>query len=266
MKTFNVIGNALLNQKWIFAKTMPKIPHEYTLRKNWGNDSDFVDVVNFIRSYGYVEHFAGRPYTYLDVNGFSYWTMGAPVSETTLINRRKKDYQTVYDKISETYDSLFSDLKYDAENRAVLSYLPDIENKSILDIGCGTGLFLDYKNPSNYTGIDISKGMLDKLIAKHPDQKKNVYQTSLGGFLTDKKYDLIIALFGVASYLSSSELKRIPKLLSKNGTAFLMFYNRNYMPETYSKSGYDLAHVSFADQLDLPIIKLGNYSVVRITT
>jgi hypothetical protein len=70
---------------WIFARTMADNPHEYTLRRKWDNDSDFVFVVKFIRRYGFVERFPnpqkGWPYIYLDLDGFHYWTMGARCEE-----------------------------------------------------------------------------------------------------------------------------------------------------------------------------------------
>lgn len=52
----------------------------------------------------------------------------------------------------------------------------------ILDLGCGTGLELEFYlklNPSaSITGIDLSKGMLDSLKSKFPDKKLNLIQGS----------------------------------------------------------------------------------------
>ena len=81
--------DALESHLWIFAKTMPDNPHEYTLRKQWDDDL-FVEVVKHIRSNGYTAYFGGRPYTQLDVGDFFYWTMGAPLGETILINRKRR--------------------------------------------------------------------------------------------------------------------------------------------------------------------------------
>ena len=74
--------------KWTFAKSMPTIPHEYTLRKNMP-DELFVDMVVAIRALGVVEYFWKKPYTYFYANGYKYWTMGNPLEDTTLINRAK---------------------------------------------------------------------------------------------------------------------------------------------------------------------------------
>ena len=75
--------------RWIFAKTMPDNPHEYTLRRKWASDTDFVHAVRFIREHGYRNLFEGRWYTQLDIGEHTYWTMGAPVEETVLIDRKK---------------------------------------------------------------------------------------------------------------------------------------------------------------------------------
>jgi len=72
-----------------FAKTMPETPHEYTLRRKWNNDKAFDEVVTFIRKHGKEEQFMNVTYIYLYHNGYKYWTMGAPIPETILINRAK---------------------------------------------------------------------------------------------------------------------------------------------------------------------------------
>lgn len=77
-----------------FASTMPKIPHEYSHRSQWGNDKDFCDVVQFIRDHGKKEMFWKKEFTYFYYNGYKYWTMGNPLSytdkkKTFILNRAK---------------------------------------------------------------------------------------------------------------------------------------------------------------------------------
>jgi hypothetical protein len=80
-------------QTSVFARTMPHNPHEYTLRKTWANDDDFVRAVLFIRTRGAFEWWPdpvrGRCYVYLDLNGWHYRTMGDPLGRTVLINRKR---------------------------------------------------------------------------------------------------------------------------------------------------------------------------------
>ena len=82
------ITQILESKSYRFAKTMPEIPHFYTLKREWDNLKEFEKAVSYIRENGQKELWQdGQHYTYLYVNGWKYWTMGSPVSETILINR-----------------------------------------------------------------------------------------------------------------------------------------------------------------------------------
>lgn len=76
---------------WTFARTMPEIPHGYSLRANTPDEKTFERVVLYIREAGYSAMFYDRAYTYLNIDGWRYWTMGAPAEETSLINRAKNE-------------------------------------------------------------------------------------------------------------------------------------------------------------------------------
>ncbi len=74
--------------RWQYAKTMPTCPHEYTVRKwNPDLDADFVFFAEYIRRAGYQARWKRYKHTYLDLDGFKYWTMGAPIDQTIIINR-----------------------------------------------------------------------------------------------------------------------------------------------------------------------------------
>ena len=75
---------------WRRASTMPHIPHEYTLRAKADDEAAFLRFVVHIRQHGYRGRFGKTTYTYLDVDGYQYWTMGAPLATTILINRAEK--------------------------------------------------------------------------------------------------------------------------------------------------------------------------------
>jgi len=51
----------------------------------------FLDVVRHIRNHSYGGMFYRKPITYFDEDGMVYWTMGAPVEETTIVNRCQKE-------------------------------------------------------------------------------------------------------------------------------------------------------------------------------
>jgi len=85
------IKELLENASFVFAKTMPNNPHWYTLKKTWVNRFEFEEVAQYIRDNGYVEVFKGKKYIMFAFNGFKYWTMGNPITETStiLINKAK---------------------------------------------------------------------------------------------------------------------------------------------------------------------------------
>jgi hypothetical protein len=80
-------GHFIRNHRWTFARTMPENPHEYTLRRHTTEDL-FNAAVRFIREQGQLESFQGKPYKVLYFENRKYWTMGAPLAQTILINRK----------------------------------------------------------------------------------------------------------------------------------------------------------------------------------
>jgi hypothetical protein len=67
---------------------MPKNPHYYVVRKNWVGKMPYDDFVLLIRKYGYNENFKGWAYRIWDVVDHKYWSMGAPLALTVIINRK----------------------------------------------------------------------------------------------------------------------------------------------------------------------------------
>ena len=104
-----------------FAKTMPNDPHYYTFRRDWNALEGFTPEVFpglvtemrqretrrvYVSPSGY-----RRQQRYLDANGYQWWTMGAAVEETILINRAPKWYPDVecYDRVAHAYDDAYRD-------------------------------------------------------------------------------------------------------------------------------------------------------------
>jgi len=77
-------------EKWTFAKTMPEWPHEYIVRERV-DERLFLKMVEHIREFGYKENFYSEQYIFFEHNGLIYWTMGAPIEETIIINRTQKE-------------------------------------------------------------------------------------------------------------------------------------------------------------------------------
>ena len=84
------------SEKWTFAKTYAKTwPHEYIVRRHV-DEQIFVKLVAHIRANGYQGHFYKMEITYYDEDGLVYWTMGAPIEETTIINRCRNEQTYEY--------------------------------------------------------------------------------------------------------------------------------------------------------------------------
>jgi hypothetical protein len=75
---------------WTFAKTMPEWPHEYIVRDRV-DGALFERLVVHIRAHGGEGRFYARPITYFEEAGLVYWTMGAPLEGTTIVNRCRSE-------------------------------------------------------------------------------------------------------------------------------------------------------------------------------
>ena len=77
-------------ERWTFAKTMPEWPHEYIVRERVDKHL-FEDLVRHVRSHGREGRFYEKVLVYYEEAGMVYWTMGAPIAETTIVNRCRSD-------------------------------------------------------------------------------------------------------------------------------------------------------------------------------
>ena len=77
--------------RWREAKSGP--PHSYTVREWDPQEEMFEAAVNVIRRFGHPERFWRATYLYLTLDGLKYWTMGAPLGETIIINRAEASTQ-----------------------------------------------------------------------------------------------------------------------------------------------------------------------------
>lgn len=76
--------------EWTFAKTMPFAPHEYIVKDRCPlTKEEFEYFVEMQRQYGVKERWGRYNNPYLYIDDYKYWTMGAPLEETTVINRAK---------------------------------------------------------------------------------------------------------------------------------------------------------------------------------
>jgi hypothetical protein len=77
-------------EEWTFAKTMPEWPHEYIVRDRV-DERLFERLVIHIREHGAEGPFYEKVVTYYEESGLVYWTMGAPLRKTFIVNRCRSE-------------------------------------------------------------------------------------------------------------------------------------------------------------------------------
>jgi hypothetical protein len=249
--------------------------HAYTVRE-WRpeHDADFVKFVELIRTYGHPENFYSKTYIYLHIDGLKYWTMGSPIPETIIINRApsrafygrqvapvmNRTYaETVYDRLSPRYDDRYSTEAYLAENAILFNALTPHLKGSVLDVGCGTGLMLEYfpTSPFLYLGIDPSQGMMNEFIRKFPSHAFK--QQTFDEFNHNGQFDTAIALFGSPSYINPDNYE---KLLASGKDYYFMFYKQGYLPDYYTSPDETNTNYERIEQVFDSRHEFGNYLVV----
>ena len=149
--------------------------------------------------------------------------MDARVRETTLINRQycwHGAYWSQYDAAAQGYDSPWGG-EWAVQKEREEHYELAQPRGRVLDIGCGTGLFVDYCygkiDRARYVGIDPSFGMLAKFRLKHPDYDAHatLQRTTFEDYETTLRFDTIVAMFGTASYVTRRRCLRQDTALAR---------------------------------------------------
>ena len=117
------------------------------------------------------------------------------------------DYYAVY------YDLLYKEKDYKAETDYVGRLLEEngITTGSILELGCGTGKHAEQFAKIGYSvhGIDLSSEMIKEAKKRNPSHLSNKLYFEIGNicdYEVEKKFDAVISLFHVASYMKNNEL------------------------------------------------------------
>ncbi len=157
-------------------------------------------------------------------------------------NRREVLYKEFYYKLLNFYERLsieddFIDKKISLKNNHVKLFKKELFNKSIIDFGCGEGLFLRniYKNikHKDLVGVDI-------FIPKNLRESKNIrfISSSIINFKTKKKFDVAFS-DNVMEHLSvldyNDHLKSIYDSLNPGGIFILIMPNRLFGPSDITR-------------------------------
>jgi hypothetical protein len=89
MPPAEAVAAYLASQEWVYAKSMPKTPHEYVLLRRSTAPAEHLGAVAFIRANGEPRPWRWPPRTHhywRPGDGWEYWTMR---ESDTILNRRK---------------------------------------------------------------------------------------------------------------------------------------------------------------------------------
>ena len=136
----------------------------------------------------------------------------------------------------ELFNNAPDSYSYTIEWPCVQALLPDLRGKSVLDVGCGTGIFtflLESCDPARIVGMDLSEEMLQIARAKKAERKSSA-QFVLGdaGRLSDcfdETFDLVFSST-TTHYLSHLDqlFGGIRQVLREDGTCILSIIHPVY--------------------------------------
>jgi SAM-dependent methyltransferase len=137
---------------------------------------------------------------------------------------------THFNLYSQYYDLLYSDKNYFKEVQYILNQLTPNKNLKILELGCGSGGHAEIlcKYGNQVEGIDLSVSMID--LAKQKQIKGfNPILGNIVDFNLGKKFDCVISMFHVMSYLTNNRdllscFTKVSNHLNKNGVFIFDFW------------------------------------------
>jgi len=149
---------------------------------------------------------------------------------TTIEN---KGVVEAYDIWAENYDAQPGNLMLDLDEILFTKLLGglSLENKTVVDIGCGTGRHwgkIFQQNPASLTGFDVSTGMLEKLTTKFPEAKTYVIMDNHFEDIADDTYDVILSTLTVAHIKDiESALKTWCRITKQQGDMIITDFHPN---------------------------------------
>lgn len=118
-------------------------------------------------------------------------------------------------------------------------YIPNLKNKKVLDIGCGTGLFIKNFTNKDSLGIDISSYAIEHARYNFPDKNFRLLNLNQEKLVGDDKFE-IITMFDVIEHLYNYTYLKdiIENNLSKDGYFIVTTPNSNSILRFFSISNF----------------------------
>lgn len=136
------------------------------------------------------------------------------------------------DQTPEQYDKYYENPQAWRENAEIASILQHLNNKTVLDLGCGTGLARTLFHPKAYWGVDINEKSLEH--AKNKNKNSPDTQWHHSDAHTELRHitpENIISLFA----LDDIGPEIIPKIAKRTGTIILVHHNQPWMSGSASE-------------------------------
>ncbi|MEN9685136.1 MAG: hypothetical protein RLZZ28_922 [Bacteroidota bacterium] len=163
-------------------------------------------------------------------------TLFKTISSFFTKNAKTTEAETAYDIWASQYDAQPNNLMLFLDEKLVASLMAEttFTNKSVIDIGCGTGRHwpkILSEKPLTIKGYDVSREMLSMAIKKFPDYFFYQLQNNLLPEL-DGSVDLIISTLTIAHIEDiTAALKEWTRVLKPGGEILLT----DYHPEALAK-------------------------------
>ena len=145
----------------------------------------------------------------------------------------EKQVVEAYNIWAENYDRQPGNLMLDLDKILFTKLLAglNLKNKTVADIGCGTGRHwadIVQHTPASLNGFDVSPGMLEKLATKFPDAKTYIIKDNDFNDIPDDTYDTILSTLTVAHIEDiNGALQAWCRITKQQGDMFITDFHPN---------------------------------------
>lgn len=136
----------------------------------------------------------------------------------------KQVVRSSYDTLAEHYDEGYLAPRDIAENELIRRITRPLTSGPVVDLGCGTGLFIDLHNGSvgEYHGFDLSPRMLEHARTKHPSHRFVEHDMDDPWPIEDGRAGSVVSLFAFHySDTPASAISEMVRVLRPGGRFFL---------------------------------------------
>lgn len=163
-----------------------------------------------------------------------------------------------YDRLSSSYDELYGE-EQDLKHKIILDHIGPRKITTLLDVGCGTGRFLEMADPlySYGLGVDISKRML--LLAKRRRSLKTdlVQAASSRLPIKNKTMDCTVSISTSKADTTVPEfIGEVQRISTENSMTAMILFDQSTDGEGVPKAGAQFSR-KINDRETLYVIEFG---------